>query len=215
MTGRRALASVALRGAARGVWHLACLALLSAGCQSLGGASGPAASRDDIVAIRQFYVTEPWVRDEEGRVVGIMARVYFVPATKSDNEVPKGVFVRGTIKAALFTLNVRADGTYERQLAHEWSFTPQQAEVFRVLKPSLMGYSYALVLRWPQELDVMGREVQVMISYEREDGKTIAARGTRFRIPLPLGRPGGPVTPSAPASAPRTLDGAARKLETE
>jgi hypothetical protein len=138
--------------------------------------------RDDIVAIRQFYSTEPWIRDAEGRYTGVFVRVYLVSA-----ETEKGAFVPGTIKAAMYALTLRPDGTYQRELMHEWSFDQQQAAGYRVRKSSVLGDSYGFVLRWPAELELMGREVQVMFSYQKEDGEVIARRGSRFRVPVPTG----------------------------
>ncbi len=174
------------------------LAMLAAGCQTGGwSGSGTPPVRDDIVAIRQFYATEPWIRDEEGRVSGLFVRVYFVAAVGNE-AVGKGVFVPGTIKAALYTLTVRPDGSYDRQPVYEWSFDEQQAAGFRLRTPSVMGYSYGLILRWPPEVNVMGREIQVVLSYEKQDGKVVTARGTRFRVPLPAG-----TRPAPPAGPPR------------
>jgi len=179
---------------------MAATLLLGLGCQSPGGGAATADLRDDIVAIRQYYAAEPWIRDEEGRVTGIAARVYFV-APKTPLGDFKGVFVRGPIKASLYVLSYRPDGTYERKLAYEWTFTAQQAASFRIPQPSVMGYSYGLYLRWPPELDVMGREIQLMFSYRLPSGEEIARRGSRFRVPLPLGW-------SAPASRPASAPNA-------
>ena len=46
------------------------------------------------------------------------------------------------------------------------------------------------------EVDVVGREIQIQFSYQREDGKVITQRGSRFRVPLPVGM----IEPSGPPS---------------
>jgi len=153
----------------------------------MGGYYGTAEVRSDIVAIRQFYPTEPWLPDENGRANGVFVRVYFV-APRSQHGEFKGVFVRGSIKAAIDALNPRSGGGYERERLHEWTFTPRQAAGLRLSRPSIMGDSYGLVLRWPAELDVQGREIQFVISYQRGDGEVVARRGSRFRVPLPDGQ---------------------------
>ncbi len=160
--------------------------LLVAGCQGSAGPNAGPVLRDDIVAIQQYPPTDPWLRDEEGRVVGLRTRVYFLPGAQ-EQEVPKGVFVAGTIRATLHAVVPLSDGGYSRQLVHEWSFDTREAEGFRIRRPSVMGESYGLILRWPTELDLAGREIQVMLSYQRKDGEIIARRGTRFRVPALLG----------------------------
>lgn len=166
------------------------------GCATTPDATRPPGGlRDDIVAIRQFYAAEPWIRDDDGRVTGLAARVYFI-APRTELGDFKGVFVRGPIHAEMHALRLRPDGTYERERVCEWTFNTYEAASFRVTQPSIMGYSYGLYLRWPPEMDVMGREIQVLFSFTRPDGQVVARRGSRFRVPLPTGVP---VTRPAPA----------------
>jgi hypothetical protein len=170
-----------------GLLLLSALPLLT-GCESLGSVGAPAGTvRDNVVMIRQFYAADPWIRDEEGRVTGVLARVYFAAAAR-DDEVPKGIFVPGTIKAELYILTLRPDGSNERVLIHEWKFDEQQAQGYRVRRVSRMGCSYGLILRWPPEVNVMGREIQMQFSYQTQAAKVVTQRGSRFRVPLPAGR---------------------------
>jgi hypothetical protein len=162
---------------------------LTTGCEALGSMGAPGSTaRDNVVMIRQFYAADPWIRDEEGRVTGVLARVYFAAAAR-DDEVPKGIFVPGTIKAELYALTPRPDGVYERVLAHEWTFDEQQAQGYRVRRVSRMGCSYGLILRWPAEVNLVGREIQMQFSYQTQDAKVITQRGSRFRVPLPARAP--------------------------
>ncbi len=189
------------------------LALLSAGCELFGRREPePPAERDDIVAIRQYYSTQPWTWDPEGRVSGILARVYFLPTGDAKGNL-KGTFVPGTIRAQLHALSLRPDGTYARELLHEWVLPPDEARPFRTVKPSILGESYAFVLRWPSELKVAGREIQVTFSYQRQDGRVVSQPSTRFRVPLPgatqpppatrpVAKPGRSPPPTAPAAPP-------------
>ncbi len=80
-------------------------------------------------------------------------------------------------------------------LAHEWQLDQRQAEGFRIVKRSTLGDSYGLVLRWPRELDLSGREVEIRFSYIRTDGRVIQGRPTPLPEPVPAGAP----TPTAPA----------------
>jgi hypothetical protein len=170
------------------------LLLLLTGCVAPGG------SGDDIVTVYHFYPVEPWLRDEVGRVNGLSARVYFVPAGGKG-----GCFVPGLIKAQVFSRDRRPDGTYARTPAYEWSFDQRQAEGLRIVKRSVLGDSYVLVLRWPQELDLSGREIEVRFSYVRQDGRTIVGRGTPLAVPRATGQ-----IPSGSATAPAGQPAASR-----
>ena len=184
----------------RVVWIAGLLVpVLSAGC----AAPGPVL-HDDVVTIYHFYRLEPWVKDEEGRIAGLEARVYFVPAGER-----KGAFVSGTIKATLCIRTPRPDGTYERTLVHEWTFDEAQAEGFRIVEPSRMGESYGFILRWPGEVNVAGRETEIRFSYVRKDGRVIIGRATPLMVPgffarQPATRPAGPAIVPATRDAWRT-----------
>lgn len=185
------------------------LLLVLAGCQTPGAAAPPGSTipapppgsvSDDIVAIMQYHAAEPWLRDEEGRVTGITARVYFLAARPGRGDF-KGYFVPSAFSAGVYAMLRRTDGTYARELAYEWHFDPALAAAFRVTKPSLMGESYALPLRWPAELNLMGREIQIEVRYQRRDGNMVVKRGSRFRVPVPSGPIAEPPRAAAPAPA--------------
>ncbi len=152
---------------------LLCLPLANVGCAIENS------MRDDVVAIRQYY-SQPWLKDDDGRVNGMRMRVYFISA-----ETEKGVFVPGEIRTALEVLEPLPDGTYARELVHEWRFDQREAAGFRILRKSIIGDSYGFVLPWPAHADVAGREVQVQFEYTRHDGRVIARRGSRFCVPTP------------------------------
>ncbi|MEW6250616.1 MAG: hypothetical protein AB1716_08200 [Planctomycetota bacterium] len=147
---------------------------------------------DNIVEIVPFYQEFPWVKDNEGRYIGLTARVYFRSA-----DTDRGVFVPGTITGAIYGLSPRPEGTYAREKLHEWKFGRALADLFRVTEPAKMGESYGLFLRWPPELDLRGREIEVVFGYERLAGQTVSGVGKRFRVPY-----AGTVAPQRPTTAP-------------
>lgn len=148
------------------------------GCAN--GNWGRGVLRDDIVWIVQYSNAYPWLRDEDGRVNGLAARVYFI-----SSQTEKGAFVPGTFQAQLHTLTPLRDGSYQRELVQEWSYSEERARGFRMTERSLLGESYGLVLRWPSELGIVGREVQLKLLYSRQDGAAVIGRGSRLRVPPP------------------------------
>lgn len=185
----------------------ALLAVLG-GCAATGPRSGDGLERDEIVDIRQYYQTPPWLYDEDGRIAGSAPRVYFVAQSERPDDL-KGYFVPGAITATLYVLRGLPDGNLERQRVYEWTFDRQRARDFRIPTPSIMGLSYGLVLRWPAELNLADQEVQFTISYTRAGGQSVSSRSPTFRVPrgvmrAPAGRPGAASQPArSPAGAPR------------
>lgn len=180
--------SALVRSAARGLAGLVLLgvAVGGVGCQGFGSTNGFGATvyNDDIVAIRGFYNPLPWVRDADDRITGFCVRTYFI-----SGRTDKGVFVPGPITAKISRLHPRLEGGYDRTLLHEWTFHEYDARTFRVQKPSIMGDSYGFVLRWPDELDVMGRTIEIVFSYRRSDGRVITGPTRQLKVLLPPGYP--------------------------
>lgn len=173
---RRTRACLALSGA---------LALL-AGCQPTGPISpkpgdtfdaSAVATHDDITAIHSFWREPPWVVDA-GRVIGFRTRVYLRSASTE-----LGEFVPGTLIVKVFVRSQGPHGDVERTLAHEWRLPAADAMNFRITRRELMGNSYGLVLLWPPELDLSGREIDVQFIYERLTGVTIPSPPKYFRVP--------------------------------
>jgi len=136
--------------------------------------------RDDIVAVYHFWHQMPWLRDSLGRVVGFKTRVYFQSA-----QTQKGAFVPGRIFVWLRSIEPDPQGGYRRRDLHFWELDRDAAYGFRVTRESVAGYSYGFALRWPDDLRLEGREIEVEFAYERRDGRLIRGRPHRMRVPGP------------------------------
>lgn len=139
-------------------------------------------ARDDIVRIHSMWGDYPWLTDSEQRPLGLKARVYFV-----DVETELGSFVTGTIGAEMYLLTRTREGRRHRELLHEWRFDTDQAMGYRIRRKAVTGYSYGLVLPWPEHLDVVGRQIDMVFRYDRSDGRVIKSSPKRFRVPVPPG----------------------------
>jgi hypothetical protein len=157
-----------------------------AGCESPGPDYRAPRLRDDIVEIHQYLMRPAWVKDEEGRINGLRVRTYFLPGTPAGKDIAKGVFVSGTFTCSLYALGPRPDGTHQRELVHTWSFDARGAAGFRMTRASIMGESYGLFLIWPDDVDPTGREIMLDVKYQRRDGRVVAYRGARMRVPGPV-----------------------------
>ncbi len=179
------------------------LPVLLTGCAS--NSWGAVGLRDDVVTIKQFIPTYPWIHDDEGRSRGLQARVYFVSA-----ETEKGVHVPGRISVDLNVLHPQPQGGYEREQVYRWEFSESEAAGFRVRTRAVLGYSYGFVLCWPDDIDLSGEEVQLTFRYHRQEGGIVERRGPRFRVPLPPGYTSPPrAAQPTPARQPAESTGAA------
>lgn len=163
------------------VWLTGCAAL---GSREPGGAIDPTRvkTRDDIVAIRHFYQPLPWLTDNDQRVIGFSVPVYFVSGSTE-----AGAFVPGTIYVWVYELKTLPDGSTERAFVHGWEFDEEEAMGYRVARYFHLGFCYGFVLRWSNELDLSGKQIEIEFGYQRQDGPLITGPARRFRVPMPSG----------------------------
>lgn len=135
-------------------------------------------ARDDVVRISQFWGQDPWIKDPAtGRVTGISVATYFV-----SSGTEKGVFVKGDVQVTVNWLRANLHGQVERTPVYEWRLNESQSTSFRVRKKAIMGYYYGLVLKWPDEIDLSGKQIEIQISYLRQDGGTVKSAPRSFRV---------------------------------
>ncbi|HUU95197.1 MAG TPA: hypothetical protein VM487_05625 [Phycisphaerae bacterium] len=135
-------------------------------------------TRDDIVAIHQFWPNVPWLWEAD-RVVGFRAPVYFV-----SGQTEKGAFVPGTIFVWVYTLERGPDRKPTRNLAHMWEFDESAALNYRVRKEGVAGYFYGFMLNWPPNVELEGRLIEIEFGYERRDKTVVTGAARRFRVPV-------------------------------
>ena len=169
---------------------LACVLLTVVGCTNGGDRQKPpreldvpeVKTHDDITAIYSFYPEDPWLRDNDGNVVGVKVSVYF-----QSGETQKGVFVPGKILVWLYSIERDQTGKFQRKFEHGWEMNEREAMNWRVRYKRRLGYQYGFPLRWPAELDFAGKQIEVQFGYERQSGRVVEGRPQRFRVPVPPG----------------------------
>lgn len=137
-------------------------------------------AQDDIVQVMRFVRDPIFVWDAD-RPAGVVMSVYLVSAATQ-----KGVFGSGPIEVTVYELRHGPSGL-ERTRAHAWRLSESEAMGFRVRKRSVLGYYYGLLLKWPRELDLSGREIEIVIGYTRGDGRVVTTAPIRRRVPVPFG----------------------------
>lgn len=165
--------------------------LLLAACQAPPAGSSttsaaPEKLESNIIQIAAFFDHNPFgpVGGKPGPGGFRVGALYLLaPVVGPDGKRrEQGVFGDGIIHVYLWTLEKNAEGKTERHLAREWVFTPEQARGYRSLKRYPLGYGYQLHCAWG-DADVLGKNVEIEIRYERTDGRIITSRPRSFRVP--------------------------------
>jgi hypothetical protein len=137
-----------------------------------------AEEHDDIFQIASLLPSNPWLR-QSGKVVGLQVPAYFVSSATR-----KGAFVPGTILAWVYGFEAGPDGKAQRVPLHVWEYDRTQAMDWRITKTKVMGNPYMFLLRWPEEMELSGRYIELELGYERVKDKTVVTSSAkRLRVP--------------------------------
>lgn len=158
---------------------------------------------DDVYEIASLLPNNPWIRGQGSKIVGLRVPAYFVSGTTR-----RGSYVPGTILAWVYGYEADAAGNPQRVPLHVWEFDRTEAMNWRITKRSVMGYPYMFLLRWPQEIDLEGRTIELELGYERQkDKQVVVSPAKRLKVPgsdimiEPLAKPAPGASPSRMATS--------------
>jgi hypothetical protein len=159
------------------------LAILAAttGCQ------GPTASggRTDIVRVSTFYNTRaPFLSFQNPPDVVPQGLKFSVFLSAQHSE--KGVFGDGEFVIDLYKVERDQSGEPRRQHAKKWTFNTEQAAPYRSIRRTEYGWGYGFRLNWG-DIDVLGKEIMVTVSFHRKDGATVHGRAFYLKVPKRFG----------------------------
>lgn len=196
MQGRSMRSHSTFRRAASLAVGLAGLALVTlAGCQTGNepgapgmGVTGPPTREEalrntesNIIGVVAYYSpSNPWLwSDDRSRVEGVRVQALYLVGPHE-----KGVFGDGVVRPKIYVRDRSvADPAHQWKLAREWAFYPEDLLLYRTKKPTIQGYGYLLPLRWGNEIDLSGREIRIVINYERTDGLFPRPSSKDLRVP--------------------------------
>ncbi len=136
----------------------------------------------NIVEVHTHYNLFPWLQYDpsDPRPQGFMVSSLFLVSGKTG----KGVFGKGTISVKMFRVDRDEQRRETRRLVHTWQFNPAQALPYRAVRRTIIGEGYQLRLRWPNDIDLIEREIVVIVEFTRPDGKTIRSGAKSLKVPI-------------------------------
>ncbi len=166
---------------------LAVLALAAGGGCAMppGGAASQRAAdptlNPNIIKVIPFYGQNPFgTVGGGGKTNGfVIQALYLVAPTEKGEE---GVFGDGIIHVSMFVIEPDGEGRPQRRLVREWLFDPEQARPYRTKKRYVGGYGYQLHCPWG-DADVLGKRIEIEVSFERRDGQVVRSRPRPFVVP--------------------------------
>lgn len=130
----------------------------------------------NVLAIYNPYTCWIWNPDKS-RVRGVrVGSLYLIGPDYT------GVFGDGVIRPRVYVMERDDDGRKVPKLVKEWSLDVAQAVEFRAKKKTKLGWGYGLFLDWG-DLDLGGREIRVVIAFERGDGQVVTSKKTDLMVP--------------------------------
>ena len=134
----------------------------------------------DIVAVNTFYTTKPWLNFEVPPT-NIPGGFKFALYTTGANST-RGVFGDGTIHIDMYRVETKAGVETKRVRVRRWSFDTEQAYPYRAKHPVRFGRGYGFRLDW-RDSDVLGKEIMIVASFERLDGRIIYSQPKYLKVP--------------------------------
>jgi hypothetical protein len=136
----------------------------------------------DVVAVAAVYDSfDPWMWDESHeRPCGIVVPGLYLMGTKS-----KSVFGDGTIRPRLYVQEINEKGESNWKLAKQWTLSVEEAMQFRSRRQTLIGWGYRLHLPWDELSQLSGKQIRMVVEFERKDGTRLASTKKDFRVPAP------------------------------
>lgn len=157
----------------------------------------------NIIGVRKFVSQEPWLSfNREGlrKVEGLKATVYLESGTTG-----RGAFGDGTLRVTVYSIEKLKDNSERLKREYRWDLEPAQTTPWRVKQPSRLGWAYGLRLKWGDEVQVAGKEVELSFQFVRRDGQIISAEPLRMRVPVTAARLATGAEEAEEESAPRPV----------
>ncbi len=136
----------------------------------------------NVLGVAAFYDPfDPWLWTESHeKPRGIIIKALYLQGPNA-----KGVFGDGVIRPRLYVRELNDRGEVNWILVKEWTFTVEDAVPFRSKKQSEMGWGYRLHLPWEDLARLAGREVRMVVEFDRIDGRRVTSGKKDFRVPAP------------------------------
>lgn len=158
------------------VLPLGLLASLGTGC-----ATTALTLHRDINRVSTFYDTlRIWLNFDSPPSSVPQGLKFSVFLTASDSEL--GVFGDGIIRIEMFRIDRGSNDQPLRTPVRQWSFDAQEAYPYRRKKPTRYGWAYGFRLPWG-DVEVLGREILLIVSFERPDGTVIHGQPKYLKVP--------------------------------
>jgi hypothetical protein len=164
-----------------------CLLIFLFGCPGRTGtfrADAQVFKRGDanIQKVICFFSKNPWQsfdNQSDRNPEGFKYSLYLL------NNAGDAVFGDGVIHTELYVVD-DLEGGQDRKKIKEWSLNNDQALGYRFKNERRWGWGYGLIHQW-DEIDVLGKRIEIVVSFERTDGRRIYAQTKPLLVPRPIG----------------------------
>lgn len=133
---------------------------------------------DRICDLVSFFPLNTWKSfDPEGdRNVEGFAFVLYLIACDSR----KGAYSNGLVHVNMYRVETGPDGKSTRELVQNWT---ARHDELNPRQPTRLGYGYQPHLFWGENVDVLGKEVEIVVQFEAPDGRVIQGQTVHRKVP--------------------------------
>ncbi len=150
------------------------------GCAATPKTVAPNTTGNEVAKLICLYDMNPFQSfDQEGdlNVEGFRCTVVL-----ASRKTRKGIAANGLIRARMYRLDRTASGKAVRTLVREWPILTEGLHTFHSM---VFGEGYKLQFCWDKDDDVLGRDVQIVMTFERPDGCIVRGQTKGWKVPPP------------------------------
>ncbi len=167
-------------------WPGTMLPVIAVALSGLGGCAlppkqaTPVSDSSEVARVVCFFDLNPFLSfDEEGDPNPEGFRTTVVLASRKTG---KGIAADGVVRAKMYRVDRVTPDKTARTLLREWAVDTAGLTTF---KSGALGEGYKLEFQWAKEDDVLGHEVEIVVSFEGRDGRVIRSQTKAQRVPPP------------------------------
>ena len=149
------------------------------GCATPPKQSPSATVRSDVAKVICLYDVDPFLSfDEAGDPEVEGFRVTVVLASRKTG---KGIAADGALRARMYRVDRFPPKKPVRTLVREWP--PVETADQTTFKSGALGDGYILLFQWAEEDDVLGHDVDIVMSFEGPDGRVVRSQTKSLKVP--------------------------------
>lgn len=134
--------------------------------------------RSDVAKVICFYNTDPFRSFDAAGDLNVEG--FEVTVVLWSGKTGRGIAEDGVIRVKMYRVDSVGRQKSRRTFVREWNVDTTGLPVFTA---ALFGDGYKLKFQWAAADDILGHNIQLVVSFDAPDGRTIQSQTKSLRVP--------------------------------